>query len=191
MNMEMGDMKNKLATFFDKYKRMPSYRELAKLAGFASSQAAVRLGQKLIAHGFLKKSKNGVLVPGKKWNTVHVLGLVEAGFPTPAEEDLLDTLTLDDYLIDNRAATFMLQVKGDSMYDAGIRDGDMVLAERTNYARPGSIVIAEVDGGWTMKYLRKRGEQFYLEPANIKYKIIIPEDSLRIAAVVKAVIRKL
>ena len=84
----------------------------------------------------------------------------------------------------------MLKVKGDSMKDAGIIEGDTVLVERTSSPKEGQIVIAEVDGGWTMKYLRKKNGMPYLEAANAKYQPIFPRSNLRIAAVVKAVIRK-
>jgi len=121
---------------------------------------------------------------------VRVLGLVSAGFPTDEEEEVLDTLSLDEYLIDNKEATFILTVKGDSMIDAGIREGDMVLAERGDNPKIGQIVIAEVDGAWTMKYLRAKNGEKYLEAANPKYPDIYPSDELKISAVVKAVIRK-
>ena len=118
------------------------------------------------------------------------LGLIEAGFPSPAEEELSDTMSFDEYLIDNKEASYILKVKGDSMIDAGICEGDMVVVERTNSPKPGQIVVAEIDGEWTMKYLRVRGGNFYLEPANKSYKPIVPEGELKIAAVVKAVVRK-
>ena len=124
------------------------------------------------------------------WALIKVLGVVEAGFPTPAEEDLLDTLSLDEWLIEKREASFMLQVKGDSMYDAGIRTGDMVIVERTENAKPGQIVVANIDGAWTMKYLRKDDLGFYLEAANKHYNVMRPKEDLQISAVVKAVIRK-
>ena len=78
-----------------------------------------------------------------------------AGFPTPAEEELVDTITIDEFLINNKEATYMLKVSGDSMIDAGIQPGDMVLVERNRNAKEGDIVIAEVDNEWTMKYLEK------------------------------------
>jgi repressor LexA len=76
------------------------------------------------------------------------------------------------------------------MIEAGICEGDLVIAERTQNAREGDIVIAEVDGGWTMKYLRKKNGKPYLEPANKNFKNIYPTEELRIAAVVKGVVRK-
>ena len=84
----------------------------------------------------------------------------------------------------------MLEVKGDSMIDAGIQEGDLVIAERGREPKPGNIVIAEVDGGWTMKYYRKKGSEVYLEPANKNYPLIYPKENMKIAAVVKGVIRK-
>ncbi len=182
--------KEKIISFFDSKNRMPSYSEAAKLFGLKSKDSAYRIISKLVEAGVIDKDDKGKIIPGRGWGEVKILGLVEAGFPTPAEEDLLDTTTLDSYLIKNREATFMLRVKGDSMQDAGIVEGDMVLVERASMARPGQIVIADLDGGWTMKYLRKQGSYFYLEPANKKYKPIFPKENLQIAAVVKAVIRK-
>lgn len=80
------------------------------------------------------------------------LGTIEAGFPSPAEEELLDTITLDEWLIKRREATYMLEVKGLSMMNAGILPGDTALVERGREPKHGDIVIACVDGKWTMKY---------------------------------------
>ncbi|MBP7007061.1 MAG: hypothetical protein KBB16_03310, partial [Candidatus Pacebacteria bacterium] len=85
---------------------------------------------------------------------------------------------------------YMLEVNGDSMIDAHIEDGDTILVERTNQAKDGDIVIANVDGEFTMKYLRERGGKKWLEPANKNYKPIYPTANLNIIAKVKAVIRK-
>lgn len=180
----------KIKDFYKKNKRMPSYAEASKLLGFKSKSGTYTFLQKLIDLNFLQKSNSGVLVAGHKFGEIKLLGLVEAGFPTMTEENLLDPVTLEDYLVEDREATFMLKVKGDSMYDAGIRDGDMVLVERTDSPKIGQIVIAEIDGEWTMKYLRKDKNGLYLEPANKMYKPIHPKEELQIKAVVTAVIRK-
>ncbi len=129
-------------------------------------------------------------MPGRIFREIRVLGTVEAGFPTAAEEELADTMSLDDFLIKNREKTFMLKVKGDSMIEAGIMPGDMVLVERTNDARLGDIVIAEVDREWTMKYLQKKNGKAILLPGNPKYSPIMPKEELKIGAVVRAVIRR-
>ena len=118
------------------------------------------------------------------------LGVIQAGFPTGAEEDASDAMTIDEYLIENRQASYLLEVRGDSMIDAGIHEGDLVIAERGRQPRPGDIVIAEVDDGWTMKYYRKQGSRVWLEAANAKYELIHPKEELKISAVVRGVVRK-
>ena len=76
------------------------------------------------------------------------------------------------------------------MIEAGIQEGDMVIVERGQTPKPGDIVIAQVDGDYTMKYYRQKNGQVYLEPANKNYAPIYPAGDLQINAVVKAVIRK-
>jgi repressor LexA len=103
---------------------------------------------------------------------------------------MTETISLDNYLIRDKNTSYLLEVKGDSMIDAGIQEGDLVIVERKGEPKIGDIVIAEVDGGWTMKYFRKKGSTVYLEPANKDYKPIFPVHQLRIAAIVRGVIRK-
>lgn len=184
------DKKKKAINFYQSQKRMPSYRELAKLCGFSSTQAAARLTKKWIDEQFVDKDQTGRLIKGESFSRLRVLGIVEAGFPTPAEEDHSDTISLDDFLIDHKDASYMLKVKGDSMIEAGICEGDYVIAERTTTAKIGQIIIAEVDGGFTMKYLQQDKNGYYLQPANKTLKPIFPKQDLKITAIVKGVVRK-
>ena len=124
----------KIIEFYKSSKRMPSYREIMKLTGFHSKNAVFKLVNRLVAAGLIEKDGQGRIIPKKIFGGTRVLGVVEAGFPSPAEEELLDTMSLDEYLIDNKEATFILQVSGDSMKDAGIMPKDMVLVERTDQA---------------------------------------------------------
>lgn len=186
----MEHNQNKIITFYRREGRMPTYAELMKIYSFKSKNSVFKMVKRLVDENFLQKDDSGRLLPGKLFREIRVLGMVEAGFPSAAEEELADTLSLDDYLVNNREATFMLRVKGESMKDAGIMHGDMVLVERNQTPKDGQIVIAEVDGEWTIKYLRSRGKKPYLEPANKKFQPIYPEHELKIAAVVKAVVRK-
>jgi repressor LexA len=171
-------------------RRMPTYGEIMELVGFRSRNAVFCLIDRLVTAGLVTKDPQGKLIPTKRNGEVPLLGVVEAGWPSPAEEELIDTMSLDQYLIENREATYLLKVKGDSMLDAGIQPGDLVIVERTNTPRVGDIVIAEVDGEWTMKYLRKQGNRLYLAPANKKYRPIFPKEALKVVAVVTAVVRK-
>lgn len=169
---------------------MPTYSEMTKLFGFKSKNAVFKVVEKLLDAGLVAKDHLGRLVPSEAFGEVPMLGLVTAGFPATVEEELADTVNLDDLLIKNKPLTYMLEVDGDSMIEAHIAKGDMVLVEKCNNANDGDIVIAEVDGEFTMKYFRKVGNKVWLEPANKNYKPIYPVHSLNINAVVKAVIRK-
>lgn len=189
--MENGmEFREKLATFYAKYKRMPSFSELMKLWGYKTKSAVHYRLEKLAEAGIIHKDSTGRIIPESLVGSVRLLGLVEAGFPSPAEEELLDVMDFDEYLAPNKESTYILRVKGDSMIDAGIREGDMVIVERKSQYKPGQIVIASIDNEYTMKYLRKKGDAYYLEPANKNYKPIYPNDTFRVEAVVTAVVRK-
>jgi repressor LexA len=189
----------KISGFHRERGRMPSFSEAADLLGFRSKNAVSRLVDRMQGAGLIGKDDKGKLLPvapaiqmapDRTVFEVRVLGTVEAGFPSPAEEELSDTISLDKMLIQNREATFLLKVTGDSMSGAGIMPGDMVIVDKSQPPRNGDVVIAEVDGAWTMKFLKKRGESVTLMPANPKYSPIKPRNELRIAGVVTAVVRK-
>lgn len=169
---------------------MPSYSEMMQLFGFKSKNAIYRIVNKLLDAGLVAKDHLGRLIPTKSFGEVPMLGLVTAGLPATVEEELADTVNLDDMLVGKKELTYMLEVDGDSMIDAHIEKGDMVIVERANTARDMQIVIAEVDGEYTMKYFRIKGGKSWLEPANENYKPIYPEHSLNVIAILKAVIRK-
>lgn len=118
------------------------------------------------------------------------MGEVCAGFPSPAEEELRDVISFDEYLVAHPETSFLLSVTGDSMSGAGIMEKDLVIVERGCQPKDGDIVLAEVDGNWTMKYFRKKGKTVRLEAANPKYPSITPQEELRIAGVITAVVRK-
>jgi SOS regulatory protein LexA len=187
----MNDYRTKIISVYRNKKRMPSYKEIMDLLGFKSKNAVYKLVNKLVAEKIVSKDSQGRLTPNKLTGEIPLLGLVEAGIPSIADESILDTMSFDEYLIGDPSKTFVLEVKGDSMIEEGIREGDLVVVERKNEPKDGDIVIAEVDGGWTMKFLRKKpGKAVFLEPANKNYKPIYPENELHVAAVVKGVIRK-
>ena len=116
---------------------------------------------------------------------------VPAGFPSPAEEYLGDTMDLNEYLLKNPTASFFAKVEGDSMIDAGIFAGDLVVVDRSLTAKDNDIVIAAVNNEFTIKRLSLKN-QISLVPANIDYQTIVlsGENELMIWGVVTAVIRK-
>ena len=138
----------------------------------------------------LEKDSRGFLKPLRRSLALPVVGEVAAGFPSPAEEELRDIISFDEYLVKRPESSFLLKVSGDSMAGEGIMEGDLVIVERGRDPRNGDIVVAEVDGEWTIKYFRKEGKDVVLEAANPKYKPIRPKSELRLGGVVTAVIRK-
>lgn len=182
--------RDKILDFYRKNRRMPGYKEIMSLVGFRSKNAVYKLINKLVADEIIEKDSNGRLTPMKIFGEIPLLGLVEAGIPTLAEEDLSNTISLDEYLVKNKDSTYLLEVKGDSMIDEGIKEGDLVIVERSESPKDGDIVIAEIDGGWTMKYFKKKGNIIYLKPANKNYSPLYPQYDLKVAAIVKGVIRK-
>jgi len=180
----------KIRKFYLKNNRMPSYSEVASLFGFRSKNAAYKLIGRLKELGLVYSDSTGRLLPGALKNSIKLLGSVTAGFPSPAEEELQDTMSLDEYLINNPNSTYLLKVEGDSMLDAGIQPGDLVLVDKNVTPKSGDIVIAQIDNEWTLKYFEKKGRAVYLRAANKKYPLIKPRDELIIGGVVVANVRK-
>jgi repressor LexA len=182
-----------LEDFIHKTGRAPTLDEIRSLFKVRSKNTASLIAGKFVEAGTLTRTGTGRLaVPHQaRARPLRILGSVAAGFPSPAEESLLDTLTLDEYLIAHPESTFMLKVEGDSMIDAGILPGDTVLVERGRTPRNGDTVIACVDGEWTLKHFYKDKSGIRLEPANSKYTTIRPKRTLAIEGVVCSVIRKL
>jgi repressor LexA len=179
-----------LKSFYHREKRMPSYSEMMILFGFKSKNAVYRLVQKMLDAGVVAQDHIGRLLPTSLFNDIPVGGLVKAGLPSSVDAQS-ESINLNDLLINKKSETYILEVDGDSMIEAHIEPGDMVIVEKRNNAKDGEIVIAMVDGEHTMKYLRKdKTGKTYLEPANSAYKNIYPTESLEITGVVKGVVRK-
>jgi len=94
------------------------------------------------------------------------LASVAAGFPSPADDYIENQLDLNKHLIKHPAATFFVKVKGDSMIDAGIHSGDILIVDRSLDATDKKVVIAVVNGELTVKRIRMVGERVYLMPEN-------------------------
>jgi DNA polymerase V len=138
-----------------------------------------------------------LLIAGPVQGTRHELPLslspVAAGFPSPADDFLDKRLDLNEYLIRNPPATFLVRVSGNSMRDAGIFDGDLLVVDKSLQPVSGSIVVAILHGEFTVKKLKMQGVKTYLVPANGQYQSIevTPEMDCEVWGVVASVIRRL
>lgn len=94
---------------------------------------------------------------------------IAAGFPSPADDHLEDTIDLNEHLVQHPAATFFVRVQGDSMTGAGIHHGDLLVIDRSLEPKSGSIVVAVVNGELTVKRLKIEGEHIWLMPENPAY----------------------
>lgn len=121
-----------------------------------------------------------------------VPGTAQCGFPSPAEDHSRERIDLNRILIRQPDATFYMRVRGASMCDAGIDDGDWVIVDRSLEAQHGDVVLAVVDGDFTIKTLFKRNGKFVLKAANPTYPDIHIRDGqeLRVWGVVTWAIKK-
>ncbi|MGC1854661.1 MAG: translesion error-prone DNA polymerase V autoproteolytic subunit [Candidatus Aquirickettsiella sp.] len=116
---------------------------------------------------------------------------VHAGFPSPADDFLEGHLDLNEYLIHHPAATYYVRVKGESMINAGIHDGDLLIVDRSLEPRDNKVVIAIVDGQLTVKRLKKlKNQQFVLIAENPDFPAIVvnEENNVSIWGIVTNVI---
>lgn len=118
---------------------------------------------------------------------------VQAGFPSPADDYIDKTLDLNEHLVRHPAATFFVRVCGDSMRDARLHDGDILIVDRAETPRNNQVVVAALDGELTVKRIRRTAEGLWLMPENPEYPPIEvhPEQGLEIWGVVTHVIHSL
>jgi repressor LexA len=187
---DVKTVEKEIQSFFREERRMPTYKEMLDLLGVRSKSVVHYWMEKLCAEGVLARDTKGFLRPVRLAPGILLAGAVAAGYPSPAEEELRDIISIDEYLITRPESSFLVKVSGGSMTGAGIMDGDMVIVEKGREPKNGDIVLAEVDGEWTMKYFVRKGKDIILEAANRKYPTIRPKNELRLGGIITAVIRK-
>lgn len=105
-----------------------------------------------------------------------IVGSVVAGFPSPAEQYAEPPLDLNELLVKRPAATFFVRVSGDSMIGEGIHDGDILVVDRSLRPASGDVIVASIDGEFTVKTYRKDKEGVHLVPANPLFPVITLSD---------------
>ena len=189
---QLKEKVQRIRAFYRQNKIMPTYDELCLLFGFKSKNAAFKLVNKLVDENFIEKMDKGRLKPGQNLLGLPLFNSVQAGMPTAEEETLMDHVDLNDFLVKKPEATCLINVRGDSMIDAGIHEGDKVIVECGATVNVGDIVVAIVDGHYTVKYYDKsKNGQIILQPGNPKYNPIIPQQELQVFGRVVGVVRKM
>lgn len=181
----------KLQDYFADYRSLPSYAVIGELLGMASKSAVSALVKRLTLAGFLETTPDRRLAPTKRFFERALADFnIPAGLPAAANDAMSESITIDDYLIPRPSNTVMVTVRGDSMIDAGIFDGDIAIIEKRHAANTGDIVAAIVDNEYTLKTLSRDKVGFVLLPHNPAFQPIRPQESLEIFGVLVGLIRK-
>ncbi|QJR14548.1 LexA family protein [Usitatibacter palustris] len=182
----------KLQDYYAEHKVIPSYSVLATLWGISAKSWVSECVKRYEEVGILGWTPDKQLKPGARFFERRLTDQpVQAGLPNPAISDGYDLITLDDYLVRLPSKTSLVRVKGESMIDAGIHDGDLIIVEQQPNANIGEIVVAIVDNEFTVKYLdREKNGQFVLKPANKAFPVIRPRGGLEIFGVMAGLARR-
>jgi repressor LexA len=177
----------------------PTLQEIGRQFGLSSVATVHKHVAHLVSKGYLRRARRnasrdltvvGEALPGTSAVSVPLLGTVAAGLPIEALPEAEELILPEQWL--GRQRTYALRVRGDSMIDEQIRDGDVVVVEERETARNGETVIALIDGeSATVKQYQRRGAVIQLIPANpTMAPLEYPEDQVRIQGVVIGVLRR-
>lgn len=191
---------NYIVEFQHKRGYSPSLADLALAFGVSSKNAIAKVVNALVREKQLEKDPKGRIkiieqsaqeeMPQPMM--LPLFGPISAGFATDAEEHAEEILNLEEYIVPQRSrgAVFLLRVRGDSMIEAGIQEGDLVIVDRKAEPKTGEIVVGVLDGEFTLKRLKKDKGKFYLQAENPQYPDMYALEELQVAGAVRGVIRK-
>jgi repressor LexA len=212
--MNLSDRQRRIMAFIREYLEAhnypPTIREIGQAVGISSTSVVKYNLERLVEKGLIERSgevsrglklKDGpsLVPPGMNIVSIPKLGLISAGSPIAAygqQEDPFsgDTLVLPEDLVPGSGDLYTLQVKGDSMIDALVYDGDWVVIQHRTTAEPREMIVAWIKDReeTTLKYYYPEGSQVRLQPANPAYQpIYVPADQLEIQGKVVAIVRQL
>jgi len=181
----------KLQDYYAEHKVIPSYSVLASLWGVSAKSWVAECVKRFEEAGYLDWTPDRQLKPGKRFFERRVADSpVQAGMPTTAETSYDYVSSIDEMLVRVPSRTELVRVKGDSMVEAGIHEGDYLVVEKQPHANVGDIVVAIVDDEFTVKYLGREKAGFVLKPANRAYPVIRPRGRLEIFGVMAGLVRR-
>ena len=198
----LNERAREIHAFIQRYRRengsAPTIREIGQQFGISSTNGVRYYPTMLEKAGYI--SRKGGISRGigatesdeTSMAGIPILGRVAAGQPITAEENWSGSLELAD-MFGQTENLFALQVRGDSMIDEGILEGDHVIVLKQETARPGQIVVAYLDGEATVKFYQPRKNVIELVAANEKYEpiVVTPDSEFRILGIVRGVMRSL
>ena len=179
----------RLQDYYATHQVFPSYAAIGQLVGLKSTSSVSGFLDRLKADGYLESMERR-LRPGQRFFERPLMqSRVAAGLPSAAYDNPPEHIAIDAHLVRRPSRTFLIQVKGDSMIDAGLMPGDTLIVEKANSANDGDIVVATVDEAYTVKRLARENRKFVLRPENKAYPVLRP-DPLEIVGVVVGSYRK-
>ena len=181
----------KLQDYYADWKSIPSYAALCDVFGIASKSWVKAILDRLGEAGLLERTPDGMWIPTRQFFSRQLAeASVPAGMPATVMATQGEYYLIDEMLIDTPSQTTLITVKGDSMTDAGIHNGDVAVVEKRNIANVGDIVVAIVDDEFTLKRLDKERGKYILRPENPAYPVIRPQGTLEIFGVLIGLVRK-
>ena len=183
--------------FFEKLKSkygkevLPSFETIAQEFGFKHKNSVWQYFNKFKDYGLIEEINGRFSIPKTLFGAIEFSSSVKAGFADVAEDAIEKRVSLDDAFEIDSPSTFIFTVSGDSMIDLGIFDGDKVVVKKCSEAKSGDVVIAYIDGGFTLKTYRKKENKVWLEPANKNYPNLYPKEKLAIFGIAQGIVRKL
>ncbi|MCA9229703.1 MAG: LexA family transcriptional regulator [Caldilineales bacterium] len=181
----------KLRSYYAETRRIPSLARIGDLMGF-STPAAKKFIERLAGEGYVTRTPDDdAWVPNQRFfERPLVEATVQAGNPVSVDAVPAEPFLIDEYVVRDPVQTVLIPVKGDSMADAGINEGDLAVVERTPDAKDGDFVVAIVDNDYTLKELATERGQKVLKPHNSAYPVIRPKGKLEIFGVLVGLIRR-
>ena len=185
-----------LRVYWREHRTFPVISELATVLRMKSTNGVHKTLNRLVDEGFLDRVGSRY-APSKAFCALPLVGPARAGLPEPADAgQATEALNVEGFLVDRPDQTVYCRVKGESMRDAGLLDGDIAVVDRSVTARADDMVLAAVDGELTVKWLRAASKDaagsqaWLLEPDNPAFEPIHPQRSLEILGVVTGSFRR-
>ena len=180
----------KLRDYHAEHRLLPSYSKIAALLGLRSTSAVAAMVKRMKAVGVLESGPGGRLLPGRAFFTRPIAETERGGDAAPTHSRASDGINIDAFLIGQPSRTVLVTVKDDSMTDAGLIPGDVVIVKTGAPAQPGDVVAAIQDDDLTVKFLDRGETGFFLRAGNKAQTMIRPADDPNLLGVVVGMFRR-